>query len=141
MLEEPIEKEGRLVVQKIRQLKSGRKPGGMGALGSQLNGARRDVVPENLETSASPRPHIVTGAAARHAHHAPRQARVRRQKIDQARRWFAFLPRHVLGLVTSFPIIPAHRTPLFLTAHQVLTRSDRLMLPTCSPLLFQERAG
>ena len=74
------------------------------AFAAQADGARREVVAVNAETSPRPRERVMTRAAAGDGDGFAGQPRVLSEKVHEAGRGFAFFPRHVAGLVTLLPI-------------------------------------
>src|SRR5206468_3931029 len=55
-----------------------------------------------------PGAHVMTESATGHRDRGAREFKVRGQKINQARGWLAFFPRHVVGEITRFPISLVH---------------------------------
>ncbi len=103
VFEEPIERGGWIRVQEIRQMKF-RRSCGLGAFFAEADSAGGDIEARGPKTSLCPRPDVMTCSATWNADSASREVRVGRQEIDEAGRGGALFPRHILRLVTFFPI-------------------------------------
>jgi hypothetical protein len=77
VLENPIERKRRGIMEKVREPKLSTQTGGFGPLYRMPHGARRNVISVRSETGAGPRARIMTGSAAGHANGASLQLRMR----------------------------------------------------------------
>lgn len=108
VLKQPIELKRRFSPQKISTPKLAAPTLRLRALPAQLNCARRNIVTVNAKARFGPFARIVAGPTARNTHGFARQIPLRRKEIHETRRRRALFPRHVMGLITRFPVGLTH---------------------------------